>query len=162
MPLSKTKSDKLNINGKIIIRNALKDDVPALLEIENNSFENSRLKKHQFIYLLKYGKCELIVCEIDLQVVGYVISLYRKNSTEARIYSIAVHPKFRSLGLGILLLNEISNRATKHSCKSIRLEMDTANETAKRFYKKMGFFENGMIYHYYGKNVNAIRFKIIL
>jgi ribosomal-protein-alanine acetyltransferase len=153
----------MNPNTKSKLRDACEQDMRNLLEIEKESFNNSRLKKSQFIYLLKHGKCDFIVCEInqkaDPEIVGYAISQYRKNSTEARIYSIAIGLQFRKQGLGILLLNEICARAVKRGCKSIRLEMDISNEAAKAFYKRLGFYENGIIKHYYGQNLHAVRFK---
>ncbi|MDH4261473.1 MAG: ribosomal protein S18-alanine N-acetyltransferase [Spirochaetia bacterium] len=147
---------------KTFFRNASELDIQNLLEIEEDSFTNSRLKKRQFLYLVKHGKCDFIICEYDKKVAGYAISQFRKNSTEARIYSIAIHSQYRKKGFGIALLKEICSCAVQRGCKSIRLEMDISNEAGKNFYKKMGFNENGKIFNYYGNNKDAVRFKKIL
>jgi len=166
--LEKMILEKENVSGEndktslFLIRNVKESDINELLEIEQDCFCNSRLQKYQFKYLLRHGKCDFIICEENQKVAGYAISLYRKNSTEARIYSIAIHSRYRKKGYGVLILNEISQRAIQHGCRSIRLEMDISNEVARKFYEKIGFMKNGIIDHYYGNNLKALKLRKIL
>jgi len=160
--IEKKQPSNLKIQPRIELREATKADLKKIVEIEQECFSIYRLALRQFAHLLQYGKCDFIVCHVGGQLAGYAISLYRKNSAEARIYSIAIHSRFRQMGLGLSLLEEICSRAAGRDCKSLRLEVDFSNEVARTFYKKNGFLENGIIKDYYGKDMDAVRFKKIL
>lgn len=140
-------------------RDAVKSDVKNLVELEKACFNLYGLGPANFIYLITRGHCDFIVVEIDRQLAGYAVALYKKNSLDARIYSIAVHSKFRRNNLGFRLLEEISRRAARRGCTNLRLEVDSSNFAALRFYEKQGFEKYRIVPDYYGLNKHAFQYK---
>lgn len=68
---------------------------------------------------------------------------------EANINNIAVKPKYRGLGLGNIIVEQIINRAKDLSMKNIILEVRSSNYTAQGLYKKYGFKMVGLRKNYY-------------
>ncbi|MDH4200003.1 MAG: GNAT family N-acetyltransferase [Spirochaetia bacterium] len=140
------------------IRKVKPSDLKNIVEIENKSFNAYPLKYKNFWYLMKHANCDFIVVEVGSRIVGYAITLYKKNISTARIYSIAVDPDFRNRSFGDTLLVKLQDLAVYRKCNGIRLEVDSVNLSAIRFYEKNGFQRNGEMLHYYGHNKHALRF----
>ena len=58
---------------------------------------------------------------------------------ELYITSIAVHPAHQRKGLGKLLITDLIKRSNSFKTNHIYLEVKDTNESAKAFYKSMGF-----------------------
>ena len=58
---------------------------------------------------------------------------------ELHITSIAVHPIHQRKGIGKSLILDLIKRSNKFLTNQIHLEVKETNETAKAFYKSMGF-----------------------
>ncbi|WP_333859451.1 ribosomal protein S18-alanine N-acetyltransferase [Clostridium sp.] len=71
---------------------------------------------------------------------------------EAHITTIAVHPKYRRIGAGNLLLESLIEICKIESINSMTLEVRKSNITAQKLYKKHGFIESGIRKAYYGDN----------
>ena len=74
------------------------------------------------------------------------------------ILNLAVHPSFRSIGIGTALLTESLQREnTLGTARYAFLEVRENNEGAIRLYQKLGFKKLGLRKNYYRKeNINAI------
>ena len=68
---------------------------------------------------------------------------------EGHITNIAVHPEFRSSGVGSALLKAILEIAEERGIVSLTLEVRRSNQVAQGLYKKFGFEEGGMRKAYY-------------
>ncbi|MEM7431393.1 MAG: ribosomal protein S18-alanine N-acetyltransferase [Pseudomonadota bacterium] len=80
---------------------------------------------------------QCIVLERDGDVVGY--GILSVAAGEAHILNICVEPKYRSLGYGEMLLDEILLRARATAVREIFLEVRPSNKNAHALYKKKGF-----------------------
>lgn len=68
---------------------------------------------------------------------------------EASIINIAITKKFRHMGIGTGLINNLYKLCKDMNCNSITLEVRESNKIAQDFYKKMGFVEEGMRKNFY-------------
>ena len=71
---------------------------------------------------------------------------------EAHITTIAMHPGFRRLGLGELLLVSLIDISYNIGAKWVTLEVRVTNYNSQNLYRKYGFHEAGMRHRYYSDN----------
>lgn len=71
---------------------------------------------------------------------------------EGHITNIAVHPEFRSCGVGSVLMETLLKTAKKLGIVALTLEVRRSNHTAQVLYKKYGFADGGMRKAYYADN----------
>jgi ribosomal protein S18 acetylase RimI-like enzyme len=151
------------------IRRATVSDIPALLEVENRSFESDRLTRRNFNYLLKRGNA---VCLVETagsadgrtegRIAGYVLLLFNAGTSLARLYSFAVDPDYRRTGVAHRLLDAAERAAKDHECVYIRLEVRRDNEAAIDLYHRAGYREFGIYRDYYADHMEALRLEKLL
>jgi len=90
------------------------------------------------------------------KIIAYLIFLKRKNSRKYRIYSIAIAPEARGLGIASKLLIYAESRAIKSNIHQIALEVSEKNTSAISLYKKHGYRELGFRPSYYSDGSAAI------
>jgi ribosomal-protein-alanine N-acetyltransferase len=131
---------------EIELRNLAKDDIPAILAIENASFPTP-WADHAFLSELKNKFAFYTVAIHDGQLVGYCgMWLF---SGEAHITTIAVHPDWRGQGLGKTFMNALINNARSHGATTMILEVRPLNSSARILYKSLGFRQIGCRRNYY-------------
>ena len=106
---------------------ATPDDIPALLAIENRCFSSDRLSRRSFRHLLTRGNAMTLVEEDADRIRGYVLLLFSRGTSMARLYSIAVHPDFARCKIGDRLLEAAETVALERDCVSMRLEVRRDN-----------------------------------
>lgn len=142
------------------IRRATLDDVAALVGIEDASFPGNRLDRRRFRYLLASAHGALLVdADDDTSLRGYVLLLFRANSTIARLYSIATHPAHLGRGVGARLVDaaERQARALGHTC--LRLEIRADNTASLALFRGRGYREFGRHAAYYHDGMDALRLQ---
>jgi ribosomal protein S18 acetylase RimI-like enzyme len=83
----------------------------------------------------------------------------------AHLVLLAVRPSHRRLGIGDRLFKWLLESARSAGMASIHLELRSANDAARRFYRAMGFFETVLVPGYYrgeGRKEGALRMLRIL
>ena len=130
-----------------MIRKATNSDIKALLEIENESFNEFKLSKSSFYYHIKINFLYVYELESDksilkkMEILGYcLVFSYLKIP---RIYSIAVSKKARNLGVGSAMLEFLTLKF-----KTLRLEVRSDNK-AIHLYEKFGFKKVKILPNYY-------------
>ena len=71
---------------------------------------------------------------------------------EAHVTNIAVHPEYRGIGAGALIVEALLDICRYEKATSITLEVRRSNETAQSLYRKYGFLEEGVRKSYYEDN----------
>ena len=71
---------------------------------------------------------------------------------EAHITTIAIHPEYRSRGLGELELNSLIGIAYEIHAQRVTLEVRVSNTVAQNLYRKYGFVVVGTRRRYYSDN----------
>ena len=78
---------------------------------------------------------------------------------ELQITFMAVRPLYQRKGLGKLLLADLINRSKSLKTNHIHLEVKDNNETAKAFYKSMGFKTVGNRSNFFKDGSDAVILK---
>jgi len=140
------------------IRPAIKEDLPAILELEKISFKEETFHKRQIEYLLLRAKSFVLVASLEGNIVGSIIILLRKHIQNARIYSLNVHPSYRRIGIGGSLIDQSENLLRKMGYRKLTLEAGVNNIAARNLYTSKGFSEIRKIEKYYKNGDDALRF----
>lgn len=117
------------------LRTMLHDDVAQVADIERRSYEFPWSHGVFRDCLLAGYHC--IVIEREDRAVGY--SILSIAAGEAHILNLCVDPKFRQLGYGEGLLEEILERAENAEVREVFLEVRPSNSKAIALYNKKGF-----------------------
>ena len=143
---------------KLCIRPAKKEDMPAILELEKICFKEETFHKRQIKYLLLKAISTVLVASLEGNIVGSIIILLRKHISNARIYSLNVHPSYRRTGIGSLLIDHSENLLAKMGYRNLTLEAGVNNIAARNLYTLKGFSVVRKIEKYYKKGDDALRF----
>ena len=144
---------------QLAIRPARLDDIPALLALENSAFVSDRVSARSFRHLLTRANAATLVEEHRGVLRGYATLLFNRASSLARLYSFAVSPDHRGLGIAKALLAEAERVALARGCVYLRLEVRKDNIEAKELYRRMGYREFGVAADYYDDHMDAIRME---
>lgn len=143
----------------LFFRIALPTDVPALVALEQRCFSTDRLSPRSFHRMIGRAHGQLLVAEQDGQLLGYALVLFRRGSSLARLYSIAIAEHARGMGLGKQLLSRIETCAAQHACTCLRLEVRTDNPGALALYERDGYQRFAVIDDYYADHCPALRLE---
>ncbi len=141
---------------KTHIRQAAKDDLDALLNLENICFKEETFHMRQLKYLLLKAKSIVLVAEIEGIIIGSMIILLRKHILNARIYSLNVHPEYRRMGIASSLMDFASDLIEKKGYDNITLETGITNTAAQNLYRSKGFHVDKKLSIYYTNGDDAL------
>ena len=133
----------------IHLRQAKAGDIPAILEIEQECFQEDSFSREQFVYLICRSKGTFYVVVEQERMIAYVSLLFHAGTRYLRIYSIAVH-------LGQLLMERTIETALECKAAKITLEVKESNTPAIKLYMKNGFIPVGVKPNYYHDGSDAI------
>lgn len=136
------------------IRRMTADDINAVLTIENLCFEDPWSKEAFESELSGMNPCFYFVAVQDDKVCGYMGIWHILD--EGHITNVAVHPEYRNLGIGNLLVETTVSDGISKGLNAFTLEVRKSNETAQRLYKKCGFESVGIRKRYYANNEDAL------
>ncbi len=122
-------------NSPTIIRNFTRDDVPAILAIERDTFEYPWTVQ-EFDFCMSLDRCGCLVAEREGDVVGYVV--YERRNRTARLLSVAVLDTERRSGVGSALLRELA-ALVGASLSEIVGVVRERNVVAQVFLRSVGF-----------------------
>ena len=133
-----------------MIRNMKREDLDAVLEIENTVFTSPWPLKEYEYELEKNPYANPYVFEQDGKIVGYFDYwiLYEK----AEIANIAVDPNYQKQGIGQLMMDALVQACIENGCETISLEVRVSNTPAISFYEKNGFIQVNIRKGYYADN----------
>ncbi|HEY9080537.1 peptidase C39 family protein [Magnetovibrio sp.] len=143
-----------------MIRDAVVDDVPALVDLENRCFETDRLSARSFRRFLAKGKAMVLVDEDDDHLLnGYALVLFHPNTALARLYSLAVDPDLRGRGIARALLTQAESRTLDRDATRMRLEVHQDNAAAQSLYHQLGYRAFAIHPDYYEDHASAVRME---
>ncbi|MGE5328368.1 MAG: ribosomal protein S18-alanine N-acetyltransferase [Deltaproteobacteria bacterium] len=134
----------------IIIKNMTVNDIEEILIIENLCFTIPWTYESFFneLELNKFAHYNIIL--FDNQVAGYIG--FWQVLDEGHITNVAIHPKFRRIGLACKLIEHTLNFCRYMNITSLTLEVRQSNIPAQNLYRKYGFVEEGIRKQYYKDN----------
>lgn len=143
----------------VSLRAATSLDVPQLVAIENAAFDTDRISARSFRELLRSDSAAIKVAEVGGEPAGYAVVLFRRNTSVARVYSIAVAPFARGQNIGEQLMHAVEACARERDALFMRLEVRPDNHHAISLYQRLGYRAFGRFLNYYGDRTDAIRFE---
>lgn len=138
------------------IRFAKKEDLPALSSLENICFKEETFHKKQLRYLLLKAKSIILVASLGDKIIGSAIILLRNNISNARIYSLNVHPAHRRAGVAGLLMDNALEILKERGFKKVTLEVGVNNQAAQNLYRSKGFTADKTLHNYYKNGGDAL------
>lgn len=146
-------------DGRTVLRDACRTDVPAMVAIENAAFDGDRISARSFREFVDARSAELIVAEAGTALLGYALVLFRSGTAVARLYSLAVDPAARGQGIGRRLLGAVEERARERGALFLRLEVRIDNAVAAGLYRRAGYRAFRRLHDYYEDHADALRFE---
>jgi len=122
--------------GFFTLEPATPRDVPALFELDVLCFGPRAWSWAAWWEVASWPGWTCQVLRHRSRVVGALVMLLWPPV--AQLASVAVHPRFRSRGLGSWMLQEAIASARRASCRWVALEVDRDNP-AVRLYRRLGF-----------------------
>jgi ribosomal-protein-alanine acetyltransferase len=133
--------------------------LPALIALENRVFTADRLSARQWRHHLRNASSGVLVAERDGAIAGAAVVFFHALHRIARLYSIAVTPEARGIGLGEMLLAAVEKLARQRGSAAMRLEVRTDNAAAQRLYERRGYRRFGVRCGYYEDGADALRYE---
>jgi ribosomal protein S18 acetylase RimI-like enzyme len=148
--------------GCLGVRSAGLRDLDALSRLEQECFETDRLSRRQWRYMLTKAHAEVLVEEWDFGTAGYVLLLYSRATSVARLYSIAVSASARRLGVARRLVRAAELAARAQGRAYVRLEIRVDNGPSLGLFESLGYRRFGVYDDYYEDHAAALRLEKLL
>ncbi|HSP01688.1 MAG TPA: GNAT family N-acetyltransferase/peptidase C39 family protein [Thioalkalivibrio sp.] len=142
-----------------MIRPAEVPDIPALVALEQRCFQTDRLSRRQFRYMLTKANAHVLLSEVDGLINGYVLLLFSRGTSMARLYSIAVDESARGQGIGQALVEAAEEAARERECAYLRLEIRKDNSASIALFTRLGYEPFGEYGDYYEDHMGAWRYE---
>ncbi len=140
------------------VRPGRRRDINAILALESG-FTSDRMSARSVRYFLDADSARVLVAEVGGLVAGALILLLRRNSSWARIYSVAVDPRQRNLGLGRRLIEAAEKMARREGRRGMSLEVRVDNAGARALYARLGYQEHATLTAYYEDGAPGVRLR---
>ncbi|MFN2338133.1 MAG: peptidase C39 family protein [Gammaproteobacteria bacterium] len=142
-----------------MIRQATPEDIRSLLRLEEECFSVDRLSQRSFRYLLTKANAVTFVDERDGEIAGYAMLLFNAGTSLARLYSIAVSPRFRGRDIGKGLVAAAEETARERDSVYIQLEVRKDNAASIALFEQAGYRRFGEYDDYYEDHMDAFRYE---
>ncbi len=139
---------------EIVIREALEEDVPAILRLyassqitDEEEFTVDEACEHLQIFQ-RYPSYHVFVAVIDNAVVGtyellIMDNLAKRGKKSGVVEDVAVDPAHRGRGIGRAMMNHAREQCRKAGCYKFVLSSNLKREDAHRFYDALGLERHG-------------------
>ncbi|WP_404340271.1 GNAT family N-acetyltransferase/peptidase C39 family protein [Pseudoalteromonas mariniglutinosa] len=142
------------------IRLAASSDLPALLEIEQQSFSQDRLSSRSLKrWLTAHHGIFMVAHSAKGALLGYGLVWCHKGTRLARLYSLAILPSEQGKGIAGQLLTALEKKTAERGRLYMRLEVAVNNNAAIQLYKKRGYRVFGQYSDYYDDHSDALRMQ---
>ena len=143
----------------LLLREARADDLDRLVQLESEGFKTDRLSRRSYQKLLQRRSAQILVAHRGTVIVGAVVLLFKRTSSIARLYSLAVARTSRGRGVGRALLRAAEHAALERDCAVLRLEVRVDNNAARGLYESEGFTVIANVSGYYADGSDAVRLE---
>ncbi|UTF59216.1 GNAT family N-acetyltransferase/peptidase C39 family protein [Gilvimarinus sp. DA14] len=139
------------------LRRAQRSDLDQLVALESRCFTSDKISRRSFRQFLESDLNQVLVAgEIP---VAYLLLLFRRGTSMARIYSLAVDESHRGQGLARRLLQAAEQNALERRILFLRLEVATTNHAAIALYQAMGYHPIKRLSGYYQDGSDGLRLE---
>ncbi len=145
--------------GGLVVREATIRDLDTIARLEEEAFPQDQVSRRSFAYHLRSPLKPVIAVTVEGELAGYALLALSKGGRSARIYTIAVDPRFARRGVGTTLIAAAESFARRHGRGRITLEVRYDNKPAITLYERCGFQPFGEHEDYYADGATALRYK---
>jgi ribosomal-protein-alanine N-acetyltransferase len=147
-------------SGEVWLRDFRPQDLEAAYRLDQQCFEPGIAYTRGQIrdFLGRGGAVALAAAAEDGALVAFAIG--HAAGARGHIVTIDIAPGERRRGLGRRLLSELMNRLADAGARQMRLEVDPRNDSAVRFYERMGFRATRGLPDYYGPGRDGLRMTL--
>jgi ribosomal protein S18 acetylase RimI-like enzyme len=143
-----------------VLREANHTDIKALVALENRCFSEDRLTTRNFRWMITKAHASLVIAEDQNGLLmGYILVLFHRGTSLARIYSLAVDHPYRKDGIARKLILHAEELARDRLCIFIRLEVRPDNQQAISLYHTCQYRIFGEFEDYYEDHSSALRYQ---
>lgn len=124
-------------SAKISLRKFELNDLPRILEIEQEIFPTDPWPEKNFKFCHKRYSDGFVVATFRDKLVGFAVGWFDKG--KGGVGDIAMIQEYRRKGIGKLLVNSILTWLKKQKCEFCQIELKADNREALGFFQKLGF-----------------------
>jgi ribosomal-protein-alanine acetyltransferase len=139
----------------VVCRRVGLNRISDLLALEAECFTTDRISRRNLRNLLRSPSACCVGAYHAGKLVGSMVILFRSNSRSARVYSLAVWPAARGMGIGGRMMARAEREARMRGCNRMRLEVRMDNIPAIRLYEGLGFRDTNVLPGYYEDGAHA-------
>jgi ribosomal-protein-alanine N-acetyltransferase len=145
----------------IIVQHASQKDLETLYKIEKECFTHEAFSKEQIAHFLKASNAVSLMAQVDGETAGFITgSIEQHGKTRiGHIYTIDVTSRYRRIGVGLKLLEEMEKDFIRKGAEACFLEVRFNNLAARKLYRKHGYIELGKLNNYYARGIHGIQLK---
>ena len=145
----------------ITIQHASLKDLETLYKIEKECFTHEAFSKEQIAHFLKASNAVSLMAQVDGETAGFITGLIEQygKTRIGHIYTIDVASRYRRIGVGLKLLEEMEKDFIKKGAEACFLEVRFNNLAARKLYRKHGYIELGKLNNYYARGIHGIQLK---
>ncbi|MDF2882087.1 MAG: ribosomal protein [Clostridiaceae bacterium] len=140
----------IKLNNSVEISYLTSKDIDEILNISRLSFKTPWSRESIIKELEDNSFARYVVAKKDGLVLGYGGLWIIVD--EAHVTNIAVHPEYRGIGIGNMLMDAMIDICKLELVVGITLEVRASNVVAQNLYKKFGFVQEGLRKGYYEDN----------
>jgi GNAT superfamily N-acetyltransferase len=140
--------------SEILFREALEDDLPAILRLYASAWINDEEEftleeaRQQLQVFRRYPSYRVFVATIDGAVVGtyellIMDNLAKRGRKSGVVEDVAVGPDLRGRGIGRAMMDHARQLCLEAGCYKFVLSSNLKREEAHRFYDALGFERHG-------------------
>jgi len=144
---------KLPSTLNLKIRGFKKGDLAELSSIERTSFKDP-YPSTLILTLSRLSPEYFLVAEVSGKPAGYISALARFGGA-AHLVSLAVHPRYRKLGVAKSLVKALIRKLKAGGFAKLTLEVRVSNKPAMALYQSLGFKPSGKLPSYYEDGEDA-------
>lgn len=139
----------------MIVARARHEDLPAILELEQEGFDAARWSLESWeAELAADDRCVLAVRDFADHVIA--VATFQSVADTADLHRVVVAPEHRSRGIGAQLVRAGMQWAQALGALKMLLEVRQDNQVAIRLYQRLGFQAIAQRPDYYGPGQHAV------
>jgi len=144
----------------ITIRAFKPSDLPGILRIERESFNQDAWPRELFVEYARAAPMVFLIATVSGSIAGYSLACFTRHGAE--IVSVGVRPKFRQQGVATALLKKTLRKVRNSGAQAVWLMVRRENEGAIRLYRRLGFVRTATVRNYYEDRATGWRMRVIL
>ena len=117
------------------VRSATEEDFDRVMEVDRLSFSAPWI----YNFFKSALKDIFLVCEIEGEITGYIITCVCHDLEKAVILRIAVHPDHRGKGAAGILIRTCLDMLVEKDIGVVELDVELISRGAIKLYEKFGF-----------------------